>query len=212
MINLNLDLCKLFTGGVSLSEASVRIALESSNKNIETPVFLEIGGGMSTKIFNDILRTNYKSYIFNCIENNKEYCYYDLPNVNYINYDLPRKFVDNHKDKDVFNYIDKVDLTHLPKADFISIDGPDGIARARWYSKLGPVVKSGTIILIDDYDHYTEFGTELNRNLGYSIITEFCNDSRFLPPDAIHAKNFGSRPIQNDDKHYNKTFKIVEVR
>lgn len=55
------------------------------------------------------------------------------------------------------------------KYDFILIDGPNGVLRKHWYSKIVKNVKSGTVILIDDWCHYTEFENSLVNDFGSKI-------------------------------------------
>jgi hypothetical protein len=54
--------------------------------------------------------------------------------------------------------------------DLILVDGPNGDKRAKWYSKIRKNVKPGTIILVDDFNHFDSFSTELNKNFEYELL------------------------------------------
>jgi hypothetical protein len=55
--------------------------------------------------------------------------------------------------------------------DLVLIDGPNGNARKYWYNKIKPFIKIGTIILIDDFNHYECFGIELDLNYEYELLS-----------------------------------------
>lgn len=61
------------------------------------------------------------------------------------------------------------------KYDLVLIDGPNGVDRMKWYSKITNVIHEGTIILIDDWNHYHEFEESLVQQVGsiwdYDIIS-----------------------------------------
>lgn len=63
--------------------------------------------------------------------------------------------------------------------DIVLIDGPNGVLRSKWYSKIRNNISYNTIMLIDDYNHYNEFETELNRNYNYTILS--LSDEPFRP-------------------------------
>jgi hypothetical protein len=65
------------------------------------------------------------------------------------------------------------------KFDLILVDGPNGDKRALWYSKIRDNVKTGTILLIDDFNHYASFSEELDKNFEYELLS-FSNE----PPVA----------------------------
>jgi len=128
---------------------------------------LEFGSGISSitisEIFKDIEKFNYYTY-----ESNIEYIQpherittivYDKNNIN--NLDLK----DDIKENTVF--------------DLVLVDGPNGESRKLWYNKIKNFVKPGTIILIDDFNHYDSFGIELDNNFEYDLIS-FSNEP-FVP-------------------------------
>lgn len=116
---------------------------------------LEFGAGdSSTKLFN-----HFKKYV-----KNLHYTIYES-NFNY----LPK----NLNDFEVHFY-DEDDIEKVPmpnnKFDLILIDGPNGDKRKYWYSKCKSCVKEGTIILVDDFNHYQAFSDELDRNFEYELL------------------------------------------
>jgi hypothetical protein len=69
----------------------------------------------------------------------------------------------------MYKNVQEVDLG-CDKYDLILVDGPTGVTRKFWYNKLKNNVKSGTIVHIDDYDHYKEFEEQLSENLNYEEL------------------------------------------
>jgi hypothetical protein len=79
-----------------------------------------------------------------------------------------------HKNVNTILYdINNIDQLIIPNKiyDIVLIDGPNGVVRSKWYSKIRNHIAYHTIMLIDDYNHYTEFETELNRNYNYTILS-----------------------------------------
>lgn len=118
----------------------------------ETIKIIEFGAGdSSVKIYNFL---------------NKIY-----ENVDYTCYETSSRWAPNHKNINVVMYknVQEVDLG-CDKYDLILVDGPTGVTRKFWYNKLKNNVKSGTIVHIDDYDHYVEFEEELIKNIQYKEL------------------------------------------
>ena len=61
--------------------------------------------------------------------------------------------------------------------DLVIIDGPTGVTRMQWYPLLPPVVRPGTILLVDDYGHYPEFGRALDAALEHETVDEYRADA-----------------------------------
>ena len=78
--------------------------------------------------------------------------------------------------------------------DLILIDGPNGDKRALWYSKIKNNVKEGSIILIDDFNHYSCFSEELDRNFDYELLS------------------FSNEPFVIDGEHSWKIVKIIKIK
>ena len=81
------------------------------------------------------------------------------------------------------NNIQNLDIGN-DKYDFILIDGPTGVSRKYWYSKITNNVKSGTIILIDDWCHYQEFEDALVNDFGSKIKYEIIETRKEYDPKA----------------------------
>lgn len=92
-------------------------------------------------------------------------------NVSYLCYETSTQWAPNHPNIEVVMYreVPSVKLRDQ-KYDLILVDGPTGVTRKFWYQKLKKVIKSGTIIHIDDYDHYREFEEELIKNIQYKEL------------------------------------------
>ena len=124
---------------------------------------LEFGSGNSTRILYDII---------------ERYC----KNISYDTYETDESYRVVHKNVNTILYnINQIDQLNIPDKiyDIILIDGPNGVLRSKWYSKIRNNIAYHTIMLIDDYNHYTEFETELNRNYNYTILS--LSDEPFKP-------------------------------
>ena len=124
---------------------------------------LEFGSGDSTlKLYN---------YFKQHVDNVVFYSYESDSNFMFCHKDINLLFYDNNNIKDVVLPSEKFDL--------ILIDGPNGDKRSLWYSKIRDHVKEGTIILIDDFNHYKCFSDELDRNFNYELLS--FSDEPFVP-------------------------------
>ena len=116
---------------------------------------IEFGAGDSSiKLFN-----HFKKYV-----KNLNYTIYES-NYNY----LPS----NTCDYDIYFYNEEdIINTTMPSKiyDLVLIDGPNGDKRKYWYSKLKPCIKKGTIILVDDFNHFQSFSDELDKNFEYQLL------------------------------------------
>jgi hypothetical protein len=142
-----------FDGGWSYTQKEM-ISLFRFIEYRNTYSILEFGGGSSTeKLYN-----HFAKYTTNL-------CYYV--------YETDSKYSPNIPQLDVIMYdqstIDSLEIVdHI--FDLILVDGPNGDKRAKWYSKIRKNVKPGTIILVDDFNHFDSFSTELNKNFEYELL------------------------------------------
>ncbi len=151
-----------FVGGWSYTQNEMREFLKYLTPRDSYKV-LEFGAGNSTKILYDIIERYAKNIEYDTFETDINY-HVNYKNVNTIMYNI--------------NNIDRViipDKTY----DIIIVDGPNGVLRSKWYSKIRSNIKYDTVILIDDYNHYKEFEEELNRNFNYKILS--ASDVPFAP-------------------------------
>jgi hypothetical protein len=151
---LQKDFITSFKGGWSYTQKEISELLKNLTFKKDYSV-LEFGSGDSTKKLYEYIKnytTNLTFYTYesdiNYVEDNKE--------IHYILYDI-------NKIKDVV----------IPdiKFDLILIDGPNGNLRSLWYSKIKNNVKNGTIVLIDDFNHYSSFSEELDKNFEYETLS-----------------------------------------
>lgn len=160
MKNKEIDTASLpaFKGGWSYETESIRTALINTTYSDDDINVLEFGSGDSTRILYTYLKSFIKNVNYDCFETNIEY----VTNIgcNTIMYRHPTDVI-------------------LPEKiyDLILIDGPMGVDRKYWYEKIKPCCRAGTIILIDDWNHYKEFEEELRKNLDYIIFEE--NNSKY---------------------------------
>ena len=124
---------------------------------------LEFGEGDSSKKIYNLIENYCNNIEYDIYENDPNYKI-EYKNINCIIYNI--------NDKENVKLIDK-------KYDLILIDGPNGSFRNFWYEKIRKCIKENTIILIDDFNHYDIFQTELNRNFSYNILS--LSDEPFVP-------------------------------
>uniref|UniRef100_A0A6C0KPD1 Methyltransferase n=1 Tax=viral metagenome TaxID=1070528 RepID=A0A6C0KPD1_9ZZZZ len=117
---------------------------------------LEFGSGASTILLYNHFIKYVKELLFVTYESNMNYSISDNPGIIYVYYNE--------------NNIPSVPITS-GTYDLILIDGPNGDKRSLWYQKIRPNVKEGTILLVDDFNHYACFGEELDRNFHYEILS-----------------------------------------
>ena len=121
----------------------------------DTIKVLELGAGSSTPLLYDYYENKYDNLKYVCYENNRDY-----------------KVV--HKDiiLRLYEDIDKVNLGD-EIYDIVFVDGPVGQDRAKWYAKLVGCTAKGTIIHIDDCDHfYPLFIKALDKHFTYNVLIE----------------------------------------
>jgi UDP-N-acetylglucosamine 2-epimerase (non-hydrolysing) len=142
-----------FCGGWSYSQKEMDELFKHTWSNMNV---LEFGAGDSTlKIFNLLKPSSYYVY-----ETNPMY----VPTTD----DITTVLYDQDN-------IEKLEIDHGVVFDLILIDGPNGEKRKHWFSKLRSCVKPGTIVLIDDFNHYASFGEELDKHFDYELLS-FSNE------------------------------------
>lgn len=101
----------------------------------------------------------------------REYMNQIYEKVSYLCYETNHHWAPNDSIIEVIMYNNVTDVElREEKYDLVLVDGPTGVTRKFWYKKLQNIVKSGTIVHIDDYDHYKEFEEELSKNLKYEEL------------------------------------------
>ena len=144
----------VFVGGWSYSQKEIN-ELFKHIVYAENYSILEFGSGDSTiKLYNHFKQS--------------------VANLTFITYESDPSFIQTH---DTIQYVkynenDIPDLLITDKVfDLILIDGPTGDKRSLWYSKIRNNVKPGTIILIDDFNHYKCFSDELDKTFEYEMLS-----------------------------------------
>lgn len=152
-----------FKGGWSLAPCSIFLAIKHLTYVNELNI-LEFGSGDGTTQLVDLLTKNNIIFNYTSVEHDESYA--KTANVNYQLYHL-----------DGWNYnpdqLDSVNLTLDRIYDLVIIDGPHGVGRAKWYSKIKNNIRKGTVLLVDDFHHYVEFSTELDTHFEYETINVF---------------------------------------
>ena len=139
---------------------------------------MEFGcGDSSVKLFN--LLNNQWDVRYEAFESNFNYIV-DNPNISCTHYNEAE--------------ISMLDIGSK-KYDFILIDGPNGVTRKHWYSKITKNVKSGTIILIDDWCHLKEFEDALVNDFGSKIKYEVVETRKEFDPNSAPHLGYKSWKI-----------------
>ena len=164
-IYLHMKNIQIFNGGWSytnleMSELFKNIDLE---KTYEKYNILEFGAGDSSKKIYSLFENNVKKLNYYIVECNESYLPDNKEAFNIILYD--ENYIENIE---LNNYIDN-DI----KFDLILVDGPNGEKRKYWYNKFKKFVKIGSIILVDDFNHFTSFGEELNNSYEYELLSYY---------------------------------------
>lgn len=110
---------------------------------------LKFGAGDSSIKIYEYMATKYKNISYTCYETDSRW----LPEHKYIK-------------SNTYKNVEEVKLPN-ETYDLVLVDGPTGVTRKFWYEKLKSTTKTGTIVHIDDYDHYVEFEEELRKNLNF---------------------------------------------
>ena len=152
----------IFNGGWSYSQKEMT-ELFNHIRYTSPYSILEFGSGDSTIKLYD----HFKKYVNNLL---------------FYSYESSSNFFTTHEDIKFILYDEQnIHSAHIPKIkfDLILIDGPNGDKRSLWYSKIRDNVKEGTIILIDDFNHYACFSEELDKNFEYELLS--FSDEPFVP-------------------------------
>ena len=143
-------------------------------------LILEFGGGDSTLTLLHHFKKYTKNLLYTVYESNPHYVpSFNHPDINIVLYDeeeIESILLDN--------YI----------YDLILIDGPNGDKRSVWYSKIKSNIKNGTILLVDDFNHFKSFSDELDKNFIYELLS------------------FSDEPFAYGGEHSWKIVKIISSR
>lgn len=144
------DECDRFPGRWSVWPDQMWAALNALPDGLINVV--EFGAGRGTEVLAELLQEKGRLGYFVSYENNVRYLS-TSPLVKSVVYEKFPEWLD------------------LPSpAQLVIIDGPNGKDREKWYPLLVPHVQPGTIVVIDDIDHYREFEDALNGWLVYQLV------------------------------------------
>jgi predicted O-methyltransferase YrrM len=161
----------IFNGGWSYTNVEMTALFQNIDLNKEYLNYniLEFGGGDSSSKILNLFQKNVKDLKYFIFESNENYLPENKENFNIIIYDetdIEKINLENFIDKDI-------------AFDLVLIDGPNGDKRKHWYNKIKSFVKIGTIILVDDFNHYSCFSEELDNNFEYTLLSY--SDIPFVP-------------------------------
>jgi hypothetical protein len=142
-----------FDGGWSYTQKEMT-SLFNFIEYRDTYSILEFGGGSSTKKLYDHFSNHSTNLTYYVYETDPSY----LPAID----DLKVVIYDPEN-------IDTMDVVEHT-FDLILVDGPNGDRRSKWFSKFRKCVKAGTIILVDDFNHFQCFSDELDKNFEYEVL------------------------------------------
>ena len=156
MKELHVDIsdCQGFKGGWSLCSKAIHGALNAV-KYLDSVRVLELGSGQATYELLALFDKLHIPFAYSAWENDSKFVCQDS-----------RVKTDTW---DGINFPTELSGDY----DLVIIDGPNGTTREFWYPLLRGVVSDGTVILIDDFHHHSEFSKALNKNFLYDTISEF---------------------------------------
>lgn len=144
----------MFTGGWSYTSEEITELFKHLTFSEEYSV-LEFGSGDSTvKLYNKL----------------KEH----VENLTYYTYESDISYMRKHDNIKWVHYNENdIQDAQIPdmKFDLIIIDGPGGDKRSLWYSKIRNNIKPGTVVLVDDFNHFQSFSDELDANFEYETLS-----------------------------------------
>lgn len=187
---------KKFDGGWSIAPIPSYIAFKHVHFDDKLNI-LEFGSGKGTTNIVDFLKSKKIDFNYTSVENDKNYA--KTNDVDYIIYHLSTEYT--------MRDIENIKLSLFLVYDLVIVDGPTGFGRAGWYEKIKGNVKEGTIIYIDDFHHYEEFGIELDKSFEYDVISLYNKNPSF------EIVNEGIEIVQeNAPYNFDKSYKIVKVK
>lgn len=197
-IDISLEDAKYFPGNFSLTPEEIYLALKHCSYR-EKFTILEFGAGESTVQLSKLLTQKHIPFEYHVFENDPLYIK-NIGDVHYHYYFLPS--IPFHRCSEWNDVVARYTLPDLPNFDLVIVDGPHGVARSQWYSKFKKYTKPGTIILIDDFQHFKEFGEALDKNFTYSTVIEY---------NQCPSWKIANEGMEHLTYYVNKTFKIVKV-
>ena len=151
-LNITRDQCNIFPGGWSIKPEEMYTAL-SSVEYTDVLRILEFGAGDGTRALVKLLTDTGVGFEYTSYENDALFAVMD-PRVHTVMWrDMPTKL-----EQGIF--------------DLVIIDGPMGLDRCKWYPLVAPMTHKGTIIVVDDYHHFTEFKVALDKHFTHDVIQE----------------------------------------
>jgi hypothetical protein len=196
--DVGLEDCQAFPSNMSLAPEEIYYSLKYATYKDNFKI-LEFGAGEGTVRLVELLQRHKVQYEYHTFENSPNFIF-DLPYVIFYYYPLPG--VEWHKLYEWRPIIQSLEMPDLPTVDLVIVDGPHGVSRADWYAKFKHLTRPGTILLIDDFHHYAEFGEELDKNFIYETIIEY-NHTGSVP--------LVNKGLESIDGVVHKCFKIVRV-
>lgn len=174
-----MDLLKYKNDGWGISVLGFTKLLELiENRNEKDLNVLEFGSGISTMFLSDVVRNKIKNLKITSFDNDVNYGYKKKDDEDYVNLlirnlvecndvDYKKQFLNKTYDKSLMK-IKTSDLNPTQKNNFydiknddlkgiydiIILDGPNGNGRNFSFLHIQNHVKKGSVIFIDDYNHY----------------------------------------------------------
>lgn len=196
IINPEMELQKYKNDGWGISQLGFTYLLQLIETSESVPTrILEFGSGSSTRFFCDIVKDGIKDMTITSFDNDITYAYkptntesfltlnirplVECNDPEYLTQMLTQQYMPEHmRDKtsvlepiqrNNFYRIEDGDLSGI--YDIVLLDGPNGNGRNFAFLHIKPYVTSGSIIYIDDYNHY-DFLEQCVANFDCEILVQ----------------------------------------
>ena len=158
-LSVTTDQCAAFPGHWSLWPTQMFAALNAVTYRVDHPLkVLEFGSGAGTVALAKLLENKPLKFEYLSYENDAKYV----------------QLIEGIKTIIWTVFPPKVDIEFPPgnarPYDLVIIDGLNGVDRIKWYPLLRDHIQPGTILVIDDFDHYPEFQTALDALCKYEVV------------------------------------------
>lgn len=144
--------CDIFPGDWSVKPEQMYVALSNTTYKDKVNI-IEFGAGAGTDCLAQLLTD------------------INVP-FKYVSYENDPVYASKRPDVQTVLWSEWPTLLVANTYDLVIIDGPAGRNRIKWYPLVRRHVRKGTVLLIDDYRHFSDFAKAVNINFRHRVIRE----------------------------------------